>query len=121
MLTAWQVYTYYGELPVCVQNAFHPESKSAKKNKKRKAGKKSSSNSTPFEIEEDVSAPVATPTPDDSPLSQPPPSSQPPPIDPIAKLRKQIEEAKAAKVGLVIRVEVHFFKWPDACLIWSVG
>lgn len=75
-------------------NVFYlPESKSAKKNKKRRAGGKLSSQdkgSAGFEIEEDVSVAVVTPPP------RPPP--RPPSPDPIADLKRQIEDAKASKV-----------------------
>lgn len=68
---------------------FHPESKAVKKNKKRKSGGKKSDSTEHFEISEDISAPTAVPT-----------AAEPPsiPIDPITNLKKQIEEAKAAKV-----------------------
>ena len=58
------------------------ESKSAKKNKKRrkKAG-------AAFEVEEDVSMPVKSSAPPEEP-----------PADPIDDLKRQIEEAKSAKV-----------------------
>lgn len=62
------------------------ESKSAKKNKKRRAGKKAVE---AFEVEEDVSLPGK------SSAASPPQ----PPADPIGDLKRQIEEAKAAKVA----------------------
>lgn len=64
------------------------ESKAAKKNKKRRAGKKSSSPAG-FDIVEDVSMVMP-------PIGEP---SLPAPVqDPIADLKRQIDEAKASKV-----------------------
>jgi len=59
------------------------ESKSAKKNRKRRTGSKKSD--LAFTVEEDVSLPTGIAKPS-------------PPPDPIAQLKEQIEQAKAEKV-----------------------
>ena len=52
-----------------------------------------------FEIVEDV--PTLTPPPAPLPVSTPAPAPKPaPPLDPIADLKRQIDEAKASKVHL---------------------
>jgi hypothetical protein len=67
------------------------ESKAARKNRKRRAEKKSSNAPLGFEIEEDVSMVTPQPMESAAPLSVKP-------LDPIADIKQQIEEAKAAKV-----------------------
>ena len=79
------------------------ESKAARKNKKRRAAHKNdpkaSSSAEGFEIEEDTSVPRPVPSAASTtdPLNPAPPPP-PPVVDPIADLKRQIEEAKAAKV-----------------------
>lgn len=72
------------------------ESKSARKNKKRREKKAAGGTAEGFKLEEDV--PGVGTTPLSNSVTRTEIVRPPSPVDPIADIKRQIEEAKAAKV-----------------------
>lgn len=72
-----------------------PESKSTKKNRKRRSGgkKESGEANVGFSIEEDFGLPTSVEVTSSVP--------SPPIVDPLTDLKRQLTEAKAAKVDIV--------------------